>query len=206
MTMKIEDPETGEEVEVYTKDEFDTQNTALKEAGEALTASQEALEKAGKVSAQKTENFKRLNEMTEDERAALKANEVSLFKQNEMLEDKLNTMESKLDEDAKTSLQGKKDALLKKYHNGDEDSKKLLEQNWDLVSLEGVDNDTLAKRAELAASMSKISIENISPLNASIEGSAPNLTQVKEGEQKVEQGMEALRVAGLLPAKEKPNE
>ena len=168
MTMKIADPENeGQEIEVFTAEEMNAQKA------EAESARAEA-DRLQKVSAEKTENFKKLNEMTEQERASLSAEKIENLKRMEAAEAKASALEQKMNEENEKRVTNTKEEILARYHGGNAELKKVLEDNYNLIQLEGNDTATIQQRADLAVSM-EIGKNNANrnPLTAVVSGGAP---------------------------------
>jgi len=202
--MLIEHPETGEEIEVFTKEEVDEKTSTLAEKEAEIEKLQKEYEALQKVSAEKTENFKKLNEMTAEEREAMSANQIEIFKRNEKLEDEINLLKSKVDTKSQQEIAEKKNALLSQFAGEDEELKKKLEESWDLLNIDGVDNETLARKAELSASMVGITRSDKNPLRTPMYGEAPQLKQTTQSQAKVDEAEKiADRALGLETKEDK---
>ncbi len=170
--MKIEDPsDPTQEIEVYTQAEL-AEQVAAKDA-EIQTARDEA-EKYKKVSAEKTENFKHLNEMTETERASLSADKLESLKRAEAAEAKVTALEEKYNGDVQARIASDREKALAKYHGNNPELKKAIEENYALIAMEGTDTETINRRAEKAAAMYSGSVGRQNPLMMGFGGSAPS--------------------------------
>lgn len=139
---------------------------------EEVKAMQERLEKLES----KDFNFRKLESMTEEEKAKLSAVELSLKQQQEQLEEKQKQFESGFVSDVKKDLF---DAMI----GDDEDLRKKVEVNYARIK----DSDTAKSRDEIksiiadALAMS-VGVKGSNPLNTAINssGSAP-ASQPKSG-------------------------
>lgn len=137
--------------------------------------------KIERVSAEKTENFKKLNEMTQEERDAHTVNELNLLKRNEAVEAELAEIKTQLTQKEERERASAKVIAMDKYHVGNEDVKKTLEENYAKLGgmPEGSPEEVRARVAE-AAKLSGISINSQNPLYADIGGDAPMPKDKKE--------------------------
>lgn len=181
----------GTEMEVYTADEY----TAVKTAGEtaAKTAKDEAdvarkeaetakaeATRIARLHADQANNFKRYKDMTEEEKAKLTSNEVEARKIAEAAEDRARALEDSYNKDKEVAVTALKMKALAKYSAGDDELKKKLEENWDLINIKGTDEDTINRRAEMAFNMTGTKRNN--PLRQSWSGDAPNKGGEKFGD------------------------
>lgn len=193
--LTIEHPETGEEIEVYTPDEIAEKEQLIATKEEELAAALAEAEKYKAVSAEKTENFKKLNELTQEEREALTANQIAEMKRNEALEAEIEALKTQISGKEQQELEYNKAQELKKYYGTDEELKAKLEENWELVNITGVDIESIQRRAQLAAAMTGVTESTSNPLHTSLNGSAPKLEQVTESEKKIEEAANLIRKA-----------
>lgn len=166
--MKIPDPDNeGQEIEVFTAAELAEKETAL-------VAANAEVEKLKGLNAEKTENFRKLHEMTEDEKSKFSAKEIENMARVEAAENKVKELTDQISGDTQKRITTDTENALKKYHGGDETLKKALEENFKMINLEGNDTETIQKRAEMAAAM-EIGKNNANrnPLMASMGGGAP---------------------------------
>jgi hypothetical protein len=204
--MKIENAE-GKEIEVFTPEEVTARETAAAEAAakeasdrvmaekqKELDAVNAELEKVRKVSAEKTTNFKKYNEMTEEERKAHSENEILLLRRHDELEGEVGTLKTRLEEKDKNEKDYTKNSVLKNFHRGDETVKKAIEQNYaHLAGMPESTPDEIAARAASAARLSGITIDPINPLYTPISGEAPAYKENKDYTDSPE-GKEAARL------------
>lgn len=158
--------EDGTEVEAFLPEEVEAQKAELE-------AAQKEVEALRRVSAEKTENFKKLNEMTEAERATFSAKEIENMKRIEAAESRATALEGKINEDTKTRVENDTKAALERYHGGDPKLKEALEKNFKIINLEGTDTETINERARLAASMYTGQSGRPNPLMSPMNGSSP---------------------------------
>ncbi len=175
MSLKIDDPNNeGQEIEVFTAEELAAKAAEVETTKNAELATANAeVERLKKVSAEKTENFKKLNEMTEAEKAAMSAKQIEDLKRIEAAESKAQALEDKINNDTKSRVEKDIETALAKYHGGDEKLKEQLKKNFDLINLQGTDTETIQERAKLAADMEKGKLGRINPLHSGFGGSAP---------------------------------
>lgn len=169
--MKIEDPsDPTKEIELYTRAEL-TEREAAKDV-EIATAKAEA-DALRKVSSEKTENFKKLNELTAEEKGALSAEKIEAMARAEAAEAKLAGLEEKYNTDTQNRIKTDKETALAKFHGGNTDLKKVLEDNYELINITGTDTESINQRAQKAVEMYNGSVGRQSPLTASYSGGAP---------------------------------
>lgn len=192
MTIKHID-EDGNEIIAYTQEEVDAR------AAEAAKAKEDELvpeiEKLKKVSAEKTEHFKKLNEMTEEERQAHSVNEINILKRNEMLEGELATIKETLTQKETREKNEAKENAFTGICGEDADLRKSIEDNYAVLA--GMPETTpseIKARAEKAATLAGITVDKVNPLYVNIHGEAPTH---KEGKEFVEtdKGKDALELA-----------
>ncbi len=184
MPIKIDNPDKeGEEMEVYTADEVAAQKTELDAAKTERDAAKADAEKYQKVSAEKTENFKKLNELSAEEKSKLSAENIEAMKRFEAAEARAAALESKMNEDTQSRIKKDTDDALFKYHGGDEKLKEQLEKNFKMINLEGTDTTTIQERARLAASMEKGKAGGMNPLMSPMGGSAPRTVDKNKTEE-----------------------
>lgn len=165
MTIKIE--QDGKEIEVFTPEEV-----AAKDA---------EIERLSKISAEKTENFKKYNEMTQEEREAHSENELNLIRRNDDLETKVNTLTETIAQKEAREKQEAKDKSLKAFHNDLPEVKTKLEEKYALLA--GMPEDTtdqIRARTMEAARLAGISIDSRNPIYQHFDGEAPKLQDHKE--------------------------
>lgn len=192
--------EDGTEVTLYTEEEV---SAKAKEAADATAAEKDAeITRLAKVSAEKTENFRRYNEMTEEEKKAYDANTVSLMKRGDQLEDDLKKEREIREAREVADRDRTKNTALKGFHAGSEDAKKTIEEKYALLSgmPEGTPEEIQARATE-AAKLAGISVDSRNPLYVSIHGEAPQYKANKEYVETPEgkEDLAAVRAAMGLP-------
>lgn len=206
MTIKVDDPNNpGQEIEVYTADEL-----AVKEA-EATTAKAEAeaarieADKYKRVASEQTQNFKKLNEMSDAEKAKMTAEQIEDRKRWEAAEARATALEDSINNDKKARVQSDTAAALAKYHGGDDKLKAALEENFKLINLEGTDKETIEKRAKMAADMYKGQTGRVNPLMASMSGGSPGHQEKSKTEEFLgsDRAAEAMKRMGDAPVAKK---
>lgn len=197
--MMITDPNDPEkEIEVYTAEE----KVAIETERDAAKAE---VERLGKVTAEKTENFKKLNEMNEQEKAQFTAKEIENMKRVEAAEARTADLEATITGDKQKRIDSDTTAALAKYHGKDAKLKEALEANFKLIALPGDDTETINKRAEMAASMLRGSTNALNPLMISFGGSAPRNVEGTESEafMKSDKAANALNLMNYKPEEKK---
>ena len=197
--MKVKNIETDEEIEAFTPEEVQAQVAEVAKAkDEEIAKAHAEVERLTKISAEKTENFKKLNEMTEAERAALSAERLESLKRIEAAESKATAIEAKYNDDTQKRIDNDIASALAKYHGGDEKLKASLEENFKMINLVGTDTATIVERARLAAAMESGKSGRPNPLMAHMNGSAPKPLDKNKSEEflKSEKGKAARRMMG----------
>lgn len=197
--IKIEDPENeGQEVEVYTAAEVAAKDTEIAAARAEAEAAKAEAQKYQKVSAEKTENFKKLNDMTESEKALLSTEKIEAMKRAEAAEARVQVIEDKYNTDTQNRIKSDTESALARYHGGDTKLKEELEKNFKLINLEGTDTATIQERARLAANMHKGSSERPNPLNYGFNGAAPQSAEKNKTEEflKSDKAKSAMKAMG----------
>lgn len=186
MPQTIENEEGGS-VEVYTKEEVAAQTEAAiaaakAESDKAIAEKESEIANLRKVSAEKTENFKKYNEMTEEERKAFDANTVTILRRADSLEEELNKTKTALAEKEQREKEYSKNSILKSIHAGDEKIKTSIEEAYSKLNMPETTPDEIKARAEAAARLAGISMQSANPLYSSFSGEAPNLKSEKDKE------------------------
>jgi hypothetical protein len=201
MPFKVEDPNNeGQEIEVFTPEEVAAKEAELVAAKEEVAQAKAEAEKYQKVSAEKTDNFKKLNEMTEAEKATLSAEKIEALKRFEASEARAKALEDKINQDTETRIKTDTETALSKYHGGDENLKKALEANFKMIGLEGNDTATIQERARLAAAMEAGKSGRANPLMAPMSGDSPRMQNKSATDEflKSEKAKEAMKRMGDL--------
>lgn len=205
MPKVIKNEEEGTEEELYTPDEY----KALQDEKDALATEKTALEeralKAERVSAEKTENFKKLNEMTDEEKSKFTAAQLEDRKRIEAVEARNAELESKLTDKEKGEIESAKTKGFNKAGDNVE-LKTKLQANYDML---GLPEDTPAnvelrmqKAWEITAATS-----GSNPINDVWDGAAPQMKKDKDEKEKFiesDKGKAALDAMGI--EEKKPEE
>lgn len=187
----------GEEVTVFTAEELEAAKKEVETNYQKTLAEKEAeVEKLRKVSAEKTENFKKFNEMTEAEKAAYDANTTEFLKRTDAAVQKAEELERKLAEKEAIEREYNKNFVLNNFHKGDEKVKKEIEDNYAILA--GMPENTpdeIAARATKAAQLAGIVTDPRNPIFTPFQGEAPKIKE--EGKEFVDtdKGKEALELA-----------
>ena len=201
MVIKIDDPNNpGQEMEVFTQAELEAKATEIETAKNAeLEAARGEAEKYKRVATEQTTNFKKLNEMTDSERSALSTEKLEALKRAEAAEARVSALEDGYKKETQTRIETDTAAALAKYHGGNAELKKTLEDNFKLIALEGNDTATIQKKAEMAKNMYIGSQGGrVNPLTASMHGAGPVHKDGTKTEEflKSEKAAEAIRRMG----------
>ncbi len=199
MSIKIDDPNNeGQEIEVFTQEELAAKETELATARAEAEATKVEVEKYKRVASEQTANFKKVNEMSEAERATFSAKEIEMMKRNEAAEAKASALEAKINEDTTKRIETDTKNALAKYHGGDEKLKEILEKNFKMINLEGNDTETIIERARLAAAMEAGKTGRANPLMSPMNGSSPRMQDKSKSEEflKSEKAKAAMKMMG----------
>lgn len=178
--MKVPDPDNeGQEIEVFTPAEIEARD---KVKDDELAQAREDAEKYKILSDEKTQNFKRLNEMTVEEKAALSADKIAAIQRAEAAEDRVKALEEAHSTDTQNRIKTDTEKALEKYHGGNEKLKEALEANFKMINIEGTDTASIEERARLAASMEMgKNNDNHEPLMSAMRGGEAPKPRDKEG-------------------------
>ncbi len=185
MTTKITDDE-GNEIEVYTAEEVEQQRAtavtaARAEADVIIKQKDTDIEALKKVSAEKTENFKRYNEMTQEEKDRYDANTTELLKRSDQTAAELADTKKKLEERDIRDRDSAKNNALSGFHGGKEDIKKTLEEKYAILAgMPETTPEEIKARATEAAKLAGISIDSVNPLYQRFDGDAPRQKESKD--------------------------
>lgn len=183
----------GEEKTLYTPEEY---QDLERQKGEFETKAQE-LER---LNAEKTQNFKKLNDMTEAERAKFSAKEIENMKRMEATETELATTKERLAEKEQNEITSKRSAAFARFAGSDAELLKKIQENYDLLEkLDETNPETFKTRVEKAAQMSGITTQGFNPINSYWEGAAPSQQKPKDSKEefmKSERAKDALKAMG----------
>lgn len=206
--MPIEIEQDGQTVQAFTQAELDAHATAAVEAVKADTTKTVAekdaeITRLSKLNIDKTENFKKYNEMSAEEKAAYDANTTELLKRNQIVETELGEVKTKLEEKETRERTSAKDGALKVFHEGNAEIKTTLEEKYALLAaMPETTPEEITARAIEAAKLAGISIDSRQPLFSHMNGDAPNYKPNKDYAD-TPQGKEAadlVRAAMSIPA------
>lgn len=176
MSIKVDNPNNpGQEIEVFTADEVAAKAAEVETAknAELETAKGEA-EKYKRVASEQTTNFKKFSELNEAEKAKLSSDQIEVLKRAEAAEARVTALEEGAKKETQTRIETDTATALAKYHGGNAELKKALEDNFKVIALEGNDTATIQKKAEMAANMYRGSqAGRVNPLTASMNGGSP---------------------------------
>ena len=174
MAKEIEN-EDGTKETVYTKAEYEALE---KEKADALTA----VADAKRLVNEKTDNFKKFNEMSEEEKKAYDANTIELLKRNDLTAKENADLKSRLDAKEAQDKADNKSSIAGVYHQGDEKTKTDLETAYTaLAGMPETTKEEIAKRYESAAKLAGIQVNSgPNPLYSSVNGEAPRSKEAKD--------------------------
>jgi len=188
----------------YTKDDGSVIPVVPKEeyaaTKEAYEKAQAEIENLRRVSAEKTENFKRFNEMTEDERKAHSENEIVLLKQLDQHATELGTLKEKLEAKEKTEREYAKVRAISNIAGSKDDVKTALETEYAKLAMPEDTPDAIEARVQAAAKLAGITVNSRNPLYAPVSGEAPKFnpdaqyTDTTEGKAAVDAVLSSLGV------------
>lgn len=187
--------EDGTVIKVVPKEAYDT--VAAK-----ATQTEAELTEARRINAEKTTNFQKYNELTEEQKKAYTENEVNMMRRGDDLEEKLNTVTKTLEETNAANQKNAKDSVLRNFHLDDDATKAKIEENYALLAAMPETTPTeITARAEKAAIMAGVSVDSRNPLNIPLDGTPPTLKQPKEFVEtpKGEEAAAKVRAAMNLP-------
>lgn len=168
--------EDGTTVTVFTKEELEAEATARATAEASRIAAEKdaEIEKLRKVSAEKTENFRKYNDLTDEERKAHSENEIIQIRRADALAEELNSVKTALQQKEEKERGYMKESVFKGFHGGKDDIKKNLEEKYAvLAGMPETNLDEIKARASAAAVLAGISVESVNPLYQSYSGEAP---------------------------------
>lgn len=187
----------GEEINVFTQEELDAKVKEIQDNTSKTLAEKEAeIEKYKKVSAEKTENFKRFNELTEAEKEKYNANELEFLKRTDEAVNLAEGLKKQLEEKTANEKAYTKNSILSSLHKGDEATKTALESHYDMLS--GMPESTpeeIKARAEASAKLVGIVIDPRNPIYTGFSGEAPSSKAEGKDFVESEKGKEALDLA-----------
>ncbi len=206
--IKVTD-ENGNEIEAYTADELAAQKAesevAIAAAKKELETSKAEQERLNRHISEQKDNFKKLNEMTEAEKAKFSAEQLETMKRVEASEARAKALEDKINKDENDRMASDKEKFLSKYHGGNKELKEALEKNYDLINLVGSSSAIIEERARLAANMEKGKIGTGNPLFANLNGESPHIQKKSENDKfmESEKAKKALELMGDKPEAKK---
>ena len=157
----------GEEVTLYTPEEVEQLNS------EKARLAQEN-ERLAQENKEKATNFRRLNQMTEEEKERYSQAELENRKMIEQLMDEKNALVEQLTQKEKDEINKARERAFDKIVGNNEELKNQLLQKYQMVNIEEKDSESVWQRAEAAALMAKIEIpELFDPTRVIWNGDAP---------------------------------
>lgn len=204
MTIKITDPnDPDKEIEVFTPDEVAAKDAAMAEKETALATANGELEKERRVSAEKSDNIKRLRDMSDEEKSKLSQEQIEQRKIAEKALDEAESAKAELKKEREEKENLKKENFLERFSGGNADLRKKLEENFNIID-SGKEPD-LEKRMGAAAAMAGINMNPKNPLTQEIFGQAPTEKQKSEKDDflKGDKAAAAFKAMGISPEENK---
>ncbi len=195
MSEKVE--KDGVEIEMFSAEEVAAaaEARAKEEADKVAAAKDVEIENLRKVNAEKTENFKKYNEMTEEEKKAYDANTINLIRRGDKLEEDLAGERKIREEREKNDRENMKNTTLKQIHGGSEEVKANVDKHYAaLAGMPETTQEEVNARAVAAARLAGIVIDQRNPLYQTFSGQAPEYKEKTEYTETAE-GKEAARLA-----------
>ncbi len=165
----------GTEVEMYSKEDYEALATAKTEAETAAT-------EARRVAAEQTTNFKKVNEMSEEEKKAFDANTIALMQRADKTASENEELRQRLDAKEIADKAENKNSIASYYHQGDEKVKTDIEISYAaLAGMPETTKEEIGKRYEAAAKLAGIQVNSgPNPLYSPVNGEAPRSKEAKE--------------------------
>lgn len=200
MPIKVENPEDGSEIEVFTKEELEAQKQqaieeAVKPIEEKYSHTTAEYERLQKIHAEQATNFKRLRDMTEEEKSKLTAEQIEARKIAEAALAENEALRASIEADKKAAADAKREALLTHYAGHDKELRAKIEANAGLLS----ESVPLEQRIEYAAKLSGVA-QTINPLTQPFSGEPPRPKTAKDDK---EEFLESERAKQALAFMEK---
>jgi uncharacterized protein YukE len=176
----------GKEMEVFTPEEVEQQKAEAtrlaeeaKQSAESIKAEAEAtkaeVERLKTVIADKNENFKRYKDMTEEEKAKFSSEQIETLKRIDETESKYSQLKEEYDNDKKSRIESFKSRTITEMALGNDDLIKKIEENFNLINLEGSTEEVIKKKVELAYNMLGEEKPKNNPLRQSWNGESPKM-------------------------------
>lgn len=141
----------GNEETFYSVEEVEQINQA-----KALLEAENAELKT--VNKEKTENFRKLNTMTEEERSQFTAKELENRQMLEKLQEENENLKSNLTQKQQSEIDNARNDIIKKYTGDNEELKNKFLEQYQFVNIPETDSNSIAKRAEMTARLAGIEI------------------------------------------------
>lgn len=180
MSMIVQDAE-GKDITVYTEDEIQAKDAAVAAKDAEIATKQGELDRLSKIQAEQAGNFKKLKDMTEEEKSKLSADQIAERTRADKLEGELEALKGSIDADKLAAADAAKEAIITRYCGSDKELREKFEKNMGILSIEN-----LEEKAAAAASLSGLTRgQRMDPLHAPImNGDAPG--HKKEADEKKE--------------------
>jgi hypothetical protein len=195
--------DAGIEETFYTPAELEEAKQAEAAAfAEREKTLQAELDKERRVSAEKTENFKKLRDMTEAEKSQMTAQQIADRKIAEEAMDRAKAVEDLYKSDTEARANSKKSALIDKLSGGNAELKQKLTDSWDVINIPGTDDASIEARATGVFNYVTGGVHAPNPLTQGFSGEAPSAVAAKKEDEFInsEKGKAALSAMGIADA------
>lgn len=164
ITHKLDD---GTETTLYTQEELAEKDQAIASRDAELEDLRKQKEKLEIVTREKTENIRKLRDMTEQEKEQMSQAELENRKYIEKLEQELESERSNRTEREKKETERLRNSVIAGYVGEDIELKKKFLDEYNIIAIEETDIDSIKARAFRAAKALDISPgSNYNPVNA----------------------------------------
>jgi flagellar biosynthesis GTPase FlhF len=172
--------DAGEDVEVFTQEELAEKESALKAQYEAqLVTEKEQRESAERKIAEKTNDLKRLRDMTEEQKKTYTAKELELMAQMENVQTEFESFKNQTEDYRKSTINNTIDKAIKMYSSGNEELANKIRENLEIINIPVNNEDDAILKVEKAVALSGNVVKN--PFTASFSGVAPKSEAKDDG-------------------------
>lgn len=180
--------EDGNEIEVYSQEEFQAKEAEWAKQNEEIKTSAEAARKEADEAkaivdkmrldlADKTENIKRYRDMTEAEKEKLTAEQVDAIKRADAADARAAALEEKFNADIQQRVSDTMEKFIRSYAGDDKEIREKIEENMKLININGTDEKSIKQKVELAVNMMGESKPKYNPLFQMVNGDAPKIKE-----------------------------
>ena len=175
----------GNDIEVFTPEELASKEAEIKKSLEE-TIEQERLakEELERKMSEQAFNFKKLRDMTEEQKKSYSAKEIELLSQVETTQNELEEFKRKTEEREMARINSTTENFIKSITGGNDELSQKIRENMNMLNIQVTTEDDIYLKVEKAAAMAGIVKQN--PLTAHYGGSAPSSIE-KEQEGRISQ-------------------